>query len=87
MRSSSSVFFLTSSVAISVKMSPQAMVVSSTFLDFGRLLRLSDPHKKAKVGCCNLLVRTSLHDCIDLSKHLTFLGKLIPLIDSNTGCA
>ena len=68
-------------------MSPQAMVVSSTFLDFGRLLRLSDPHKKAMVGCCHLLVRTFLHDGIDLLKQLTFLGRLIPLIDSNTGCA
>lgn len=78
---------LTSSVAISVRMSPQAMVVSSTFLDFGRLLRLSDPHKKARVGCCHLLVHTLPHDGVDLLKHLTVLGKLILLLDTDIGRA
>ncbi len=68
-------------------MSPQAMVVSSTFLDFGRRLRLSDPHKKAVVGCCHLLVHTPLHNGFDLLKHLTFLGKLNWLLDTNTGRA
>ncbi len=73
----------TSSVAIRVKISPQAMVVSSTFLDFGRLGLLSEPHKKAVVGWLRFFLLCSLQDGLDLLKHRTLFDRLARLLRSN----